>query len=72
MPEATTAPLVSNLSLEVFAKKIGSFSDIKNGMTITAVVAGQDIKDAKQFKATEIFIPPAPNTANNAIIQPVK
>ena len=72
LPEATMAPLVSNLSPEVFAKKTGLFSDIKNGITITAVAAGQDIKDAKQFKATEIFIPPAPNTANNAIIQPLK
>lgn len=72
LPEATMAPLVSSLSPEVFAKVNASLSDIKNGLTITVVAAGQDIKDAKQFKATEIFIPPAPNTANNAIIQPVK
>lgn len=72
LPEATTAPLVSSLSPEVFAKKIGSFSDIKNGITLTIVVTGQDIKDTKQFKATEIFIPPPPNAAKSAIIPPLK
>ncbi|MEK7067588.1 MAG: hypothetical protein AAB956_01180, partial [Patescibacteria group bacterium] len=51
------APLVSNLSLEAFTKKIGSLADIKNGITIT-VVAAEDIKDAKQFKALDIIIPP--------------
>lgn len=59
LPEATTAPLVSNLSPEVFAKKIGSMADIKNGITLTVVSAGQDIKNAEQFKVAEIIIPPA-------------
>jgi len=36
------------------------------------VVSDKDIKNAKQFKATEIIIPPAPNSANNTIGQTVK
>jgi len=59
-PDALTAPINSVLSPEVFAKKIGSIADIKSGIILTVVVAGQDIKNVKQFKATQIIIPPPP------------
>jgi len=68
----SAAPLTLGLSPEVFAKKIGSVADIKNDITLTVVASGQDIKDAKQFKAIEIFISPAPKAANKAIIEPIK
>jgi len=55
--EISTAPIASNLSPEMFTKKIGSMMDIKNDITLT-VVANEDIKDAKQIKAVQIIIPP--------------
>jgi len=57
--EISTAPIVSNLSPEIFTKKPGSLNDIKSGNTIT-VVANENIKEAKQFKIAQIIIPPPP------------
>ena len=69
--EISNAPIVSELSPEMFAKKAGSMADIKNGALITVVTA-QDIKDAKQFKAAQIYIVPPPIAPNSVAIPPIK
>jgi len=57
LPDITAMPSASSLAPGLFAEKIGTKSDIKSGITLT-VFANQNIKDIKQFKAAEIFIPP--------------
>lgn len=56
-PNLSLAPAALNLSPEIFAKKPGSLADIKIGVLLN-VIASEDIKTVKRFKAAQIIIPP--------------
>lgn len=56
--QVPTSPASAIMPPELFVKKEASLSDIKVGATLNVIATDKDIKNTKQFSATEIGIQP--------------